>query len=93
MALAGRRADGTEFPAEVSLSSIETEEGLMVCAAIRDVTERIEAQRERARLETQLERDRLERQLHQSQRLEVLDSSPAVLPTISTICLPRSSTT
>jgi signal transduction histidine kinase len=72
IALAGRRADGSEFPAEVSLSSIETEEGLMVCAAIRDVTERIEAQRERARLETQLERDRLERQLHQSQRLESL---------------------
>jgi PAS domain S-box-containing protein len=71
-ALAGRRADGSEFPAEVSLSSIETEEGLMVCAAIRDVTERLEAQRERARLETQLERDRLERQLHQSQRLESL---------------------
>jgi PAS domain S-box-containing protein len=72
MALAGRRADGSEFPAEVSLSSIETEEGLMVCAAIRDVTERVEAQRERDRLEAQLERDRLERQLHQSQRLESL---------------------
>ncbi|HEY6469462.1 MAG TPA: PAS domain S-box protein [Candidatus Dormibacteraeota bacterium] len=72
MALAGRRADGSDFPAEVSLSSIETEEGLMVCAAIRDVTERVEAQRERDRLEAQLERDRLERQLHQSQRLESL---------------------
>ncbi len=70
--LAGRRSDGSEFPAEVSLSSIETEEGLMVCAAIRDVSERLDAQRERARLETQLERDRLERQLHQSQRLESL---------------------
>jgi PAS domain S-box-containing protein len=72
MALAGRRADGSEFPAEVSLSSIETEEGLMVCAAIRDVTERVAAQHERNRLEAQLERDRLERQLHQSQRLESL---------------------
>jgi PAS domain S-box-containing protein len=72
MALAGRRGDGSEFPAEVSLSSIETEEGLMVCAAIRDVSERVEAQRERDRMEAQLERDRLERQLHQSQRLESL---------------------
>ena len=70
--LAGRRADGSEFPAEVSLSSIETEDGLMVCAAIRDVTERVEAQHERDRMEAQLERDRLERQLHQSQRLESL---------------------
>ncbi len=72
IALAGRRADGSEFPAEVSLSSIETEEGLLVCAAIRDVTERVEAQHERDRMEAQLERDRLERQLHQSQRLESL---------------------
>ncbi|MHB8488569.1 MAG: hybrid sensor histidine kinase/response regulator [Candidatus Dormibacteria bacterium] len=72
IALAGRRGDGSEFPAEVSLSSMETEEGLMVCAAIRDVTERVEAQHERDRMEAQLERDRLERQLHQSQRLESL---------------------
>ena len=70
--LSGMRADGSEFPAEVSLSSIETEDGLMVCAAIRDVSERVEAQHERDRMEAQLERDRLERQLHQSQRLESL---------------------
>ena len=70
--LAGLRADGSEFPAEVSLSSIETEDGLLVCAAIRDVSERVEAQHERDRMEAQLERDRLERQLHQSQRLESL---------------------
>jgi PAS domain S-box-containing protein len=38
--LAGRRADGTEFPAEISLSAIETEEGLIAIAAIRDVSER-----------------------------------------------------
>jgi len=72
MELAGRRKDGSEFPAEISLSSFETEEGLLVSAAIRDVTERIEAQRERDRLEAQHERDRLEAQLHQSQRLESL---------------------
>jgi PAS domain S-box-containing protein len=70
--LAGIRADGSEFPAEVSLSSIETEDGLLVCAAIRDVSERVEAQHDRDRMEAQLERDRLERQLHQSQRLESL---------------------
>jgi PAS domain S-box-containing protein len=72
IALAGRRSDDSEFPAEVSLSSMETEEGLMVCAAIRDVSERVEAQHERDRMEAQLERDRMERQLHQSQRLESL---------------------
>jgi len=38
--LAGRRRDGTEFPAEISLSAIETEDGMIVSAAVRDVTER-----------------------------------------------------
>ena len=38
--LAARRKDGTEFPVEVSLSTIETDDGQMVMAAVRDATER-----------------------------------------------------
>jgi PAS domain S-box-containing protein len=72
MQLAARRRDGSEFPAEISLSALDTEDGLLVSAAVRDVTERIEAQAERERLRAQGERERLEAQLHQSQRLESL---------------------
>ncbi len=72
MELAGRRRDGTEFPCEISLSALETDDGLLVTATVRDVTERLEAQAERERLKAAAERERLESQLHQSQRLESL---------------------
>lgn len=38
--LLGRRKDNTEFAAEVALSPIETDEGLMVVAAVLDITQR-----------------------------------------------------
>ncbi|MFF5076110.1 PAS domain S-box protein [Actinoplanes sp. NPDC000266] len=70
--LAAVRKDGSEFPAEISLSALETDQGIIVSAAIRDVTERVAAQAERERLITQAERDAAERRLQHTRRLESL---------------------
>ena len=67
-----RRRDGSTFPGDISLSAIDTPDGILVMAAIRDMTERLEVLAERERLRGQAERDKMERQLQQSQRLEIL---------------------
>ncbi|HVU72842.1 MAG TPA: ATP-binding protein [Mycobacteriales bacterium] len=60
------RRDGTEFPAEISLSAVNDDDGAMlVLAAVRDVSDRLE-------LEAERQRQALEAQREQSHRLESL---------------------
>ncbi|HET6531762.1 MAG TPA: ATP-binding protein [Actinoplanes sp.] len=65
LALTARRRDGTEFPVEASLATVDTPQGRVTVAVVRDCTDRLRAEAEQHRL-------RLEAQAHRNHRLESL---------------------
>ncbi|MFI7540316.1 PAS domain S-box protein [Actinoplanes sp. NPDC049599] len=67
-----RHRDGSDLPVEISCSALDTGTGLIVVAAVRDITDRLAAQAEQQALRAEAEQQKLEARFQRTQRLESL---------------------
>jgi PAS domain S-box-containing protein len=73
--LLGRRHDGSEFPAEIGLTPLETENGLFVVIAIVDITARKELEDAQRKLNDELEQRVVARTAELTRANEALERS------------------
>ncbi len=82
--MVGRRADGREFPLELSLARWRTAEGVFFTAIIRDITERKEAAEALRRMNQELERRVQERTQELAEKARIVEAfySTAINPVV-----------
>lgn len=76
----GRRRDGSEFPVEISLGTLETGSGTLILSSIRDVTERrnVESELRRSKETLDIAHHALERSFEREQQLARTDALTGV---------------
>jgi two-component system cell cycle sensor histidine kinase/response regulator CckA len=67
-----RRRDGSDLPVDISCSALDTGDGLIVVAAVRDITDRLADQAAQQALRAEAEQQKMEARFQRTQRLESL---------------------